>query len=82
MSQGMGGNMNGIGSGNPNNMDALSQAYSGIQQYAGLSALVNQGKGLFHVFLFQAFWLSFAVMCLKFVPSIIVNLFINTVEHH
>ncbi|KAL5010209.1 hypothetical protein ScPMuIL_012514 [Solemya velum] len=42
MSQGMGGNMNGIGSGNPNNMDALSQAYSGIQQYAGLSALMQQ----------------------------------------
>ncbi|XP_059154063.1 CUGBP Elav-like family member 2 isoform X5 [Physella acuta] len=31
---GMGGNMNGFGSNNSNSMDALSQAYSGIQQYA------------------------------------------------
>ena len=31
-----GNNMNGFGSNNSNNMDALSQAYSGIQQYAGL----------------------------------------------
>jgi hypothetical protein len=26
-------------------MDTLSQAYTGIQQYAGLSGLVSQGKG-------------------------------------
>ncbi|XP_055890042.1 CUGBP Elav-like family member 2 isoform X6 [Biomphalaria glabrata] len=31
---GMGGNMNGFGTNNSNSMDALSQAYSGIQQYA------------------------------------------------
>ncbi|XP_041350790.1 CUGBP Elav-like family member 2 isoform X8 [Gigantopelta aegis] len=30
--------MNGIGSSNPSSMDTLSQAYSGIQQYAGFSA--------------------------------------------
>ncbi|CAI9718295.1 CUGBP Elav-like family member 1-A isoform X1 [Octopus vulgaris] len=34
-------NMNGIGSNtNPTGIDALSQAYSGIQQYAGLSGLL------------------------------------------
>lgn len=29
------GNMNGFGSNNSNSLDALTQAYSGIQQYAG-----------------------------------------------
>ncbi len=27
-----------------NNLEALTQAYSGIQQYAGLSGLLGQGK--------------------------------------
>lgn len=49
-SSGMGSGMNGLGS-NPNSgMDALSQAYSGIQQYAGLSGLLSPGKGSFHQF--------------------------------
>lgn len=47
---GFGNNMNGFGSTNAAGMDALSQAYSGIQQYAGLSGLLNQGKSLFHDF--------------------------------
>lgn len=34
-SMGGGTNMNGFGSNNSNNMDALTQAYSGIQQYVG-----------------------------------------------
>ena len=41
---------NNMGSGfnnNMNSLDALSQAYSGIQQYAGLSSLVNQGNASF-----------------------------------
>ncbi|XP_070189162.1 CUGBP Elav-like family member 1 isoform X18 [Littorina saxatilis] len=44
MGSGFGNNMNGFGSTNAANMDALSQAYSGIQQYAGLSGLVNQAS--------------------------------------
>ncbi|CAI9718293.1 CUGBP Elav-like family member 1-A isoform X1 [Octopus vulgaris] len=41
-------NMNGIGSNtNPTGIDALSQAYSGIQQYAGLSGLLPPGKASF-----------------------------------
>lgn len=40
--------MNGFGSTNAAGMDALSQAYSGIQQYAGLSGLISQGNGLFY----------------------------------
>ncbi|KAH9525114.1 CUGBP Elav-like member 2 [Bulinus truncatus] len=39
---GMGGNMNGFGTNNSNSMDALSQAYSGIQQYAGFQALLDR----------------------------------------
>jgi len=51
MSQGMANNMNGLGSTNPTSgIDALSQAYSGIQQYAGLSGLLSPGKGSFHHF--------------------------------
>ena len=30
--------------------DTLSQAYTGIQQYAGLSGLLGQGKDLFSIF--------------------------------
>ena len=52
-SAGFSNNMNGFGSTNAAGMDALSQAYSGIQQYAGLSGLVNQGKGLFYDFSFS-----------------------------
>ena len=52
-SAGFSNNMNGFGSTNAAGMDALSQAYSGIQQYAGLSGLVNQGKGLFYDFYFS-----------------------------
>lgn len=37
--------VNGLGSTNHSGMDTLSQAYTGIQQYAGLSCLVSQGKG-------------------------------------
>lgn len=47
MGSGLSSNMNGFGSTNSAGMDALSQAYSGIQQYAGLSGLINQGKSLF-----------------------------------
>merc|ERR1719239_206295 len=41
-----GGNMNGFGSNNSNSMDALSQAYSGIQQYAASfpNAFNNQSQ--------------------------------------
>ncbi|ESO93211.1 hypothetical protein LOTGIDRAFT_119400 [Lottia gigantea] len=35
---------NGLGNSNTGGMDALSQAYSGIQQYAGLSGLINQAQ--------------------------------------
>ncbi len=42
-------NINGLGNatamaGAQTGVDALSQAYTGIQQYAGLSGLLNQGK--------------------------------------
>ena len=40
-------NSNGMGNGQASIDATLSQAYSGIQQYAGLSGLVNQGK--FHL---------------------------------
>ena len=40
-------NSNGMGNGQANIDATLSQAYTGIQQYAGLSGLVNQGK--FHL---------------------------------
>lgn len=43
-----GNNMNGFGSNNSNNMDALSQAYSGIQQYAASfpNAFNNQSNNM------------------------------------
>ncbi|XP_025099842.1 CUGBP Elav-like family member 2 isoform X15 [Pomacea canaliculata] len=44
MGSGLSSNMNGFGSTNSAGMDALSQAYSGIQQYAGLSGLINQAS--------------------------------------
>merc|ERR1719187_2384319 len=46
MGGGMGNSMNGFGSNNSNNMDALSQAYSGIQQYAASfpNAFNNQNQ--------------------------------------
>jgi hypothetical protein len=53
MGSGFNNNMNGFGSSNSAGMDALSQAYSGIQQYAGLSGLVNQGKGSFYASLYS-----------------------------
>lgn len=65
-SAGFSNNMNGFGSTNAAGMDALSQAYSGIQQYAGLSGLVNQGKGLFYDFSFSplfSFCAHFGVGC-------------------
>ena len=44
----MGSASNGMGGGSQHaqqgGIDTLSQAYSGIQQYAGLSGLLNQGK--------------------------------------
>ncbi|XP_060080209.1 CUGBP Elav-like family member 2 isoform X6 [Ylistrum balloti] len=46
-SSGMANNMNGLGSNPSSGMDALSQAYSGIQQYAGLSGLLSPGKASF-----------------------------------
>lgn len=58
MGSGFGNNMNGFGSTNAANMDALSQAYSGIQQYAGLSGLVNQGKGSFYDFFLSSLLFS------------------------
>lgn len=52
LTQGVNGGMNGLGStSNPQGIDALSQAYTGIQQYAGLSGLITQGKGSFLHFL-------------------------------
>lgn len=47
MANGMG-NSQGMGNaqnpGGANALDTISQAYAGIQQYAGLSGLLNQGK--------------------------------------
>ena len=34
----------GGGAGNAGAMETINQAYAGIQQYAGLSGLLNQGK--------------------------------------
>ena len=56
---------NGMGNGQANIDATLSQAYTGIQQYAGLSGLVNQGK--FHLtylcFSFTMLMLSGACRC-------------------
>lgn len=45
---------NGIGNasmaGSQSGVDALSQAYSGIQQYAGLSGLLGQGNSTSYTF--------------------------------
>ena len=51
---------NGMGNGQANIDATLSQAYSGIQQYAGLSGLVNQGK--FHL---HSLYFSFTVLLLS-----------------
>ena len=52
-SNGIGGpsNQGGGGAGNAGAMETINQAYAGIQQYAGLSGLLNQGK--WHFFLFS-----------------------------
>lgn len=39
--------VNGLGSTNHSGMDTISQAYTGIQQYAGLCGLLSPGKGSF-----------------------------------
>lgn len=62
ISQGLANSMNGLSSGNSSTsgMDALSQAYTGIQQYAGLSGLLSPaGKGSLHLIFqfFQVCWL-------------------------
>ena len=59
----MGGGLNGLGGTNQSGMDALSQAYSGIQQYAGLSSLLNQGKGQFHDIFFSVADVLCCVAC-------------------
>ena len=47
ISPGLSNSVNGLGSSAPSGMDALSQAYTGIQQYQGLSGLLSPGKGSF-----------------------------------
>ncbi|KAK3097291.1 hypothetical protein FSP39_008418 [Pinctada imbricata] len=47
VSPGLSNSVNGLGSSAPSGMDALSQAYTGIQQYAGLSGLLSPGKASF-----------------------------------
>ncbi|XP_064595630.1 CUGBP Elav-like family member 2 isoform X12 [Liolophura sinensis] len=44
MNNGVNGIGTSMGASNPSSLDALSQAYSGIQQYAGLSGLINQAS--------------------------------------
>ena len=68
------GNVNGLGNTAPTtptnagqtSVDAtLSQAYSGIQQYAGLSSLLGQGNEQFYHALFglQIIWRSPTSLC-------------------
>ena len=55
---------NGIGNASmAGSNDALSQAYSGIQQYAGLSGLLGQGNSTFHIFQICIDW-CFGVLVL------------------
>ena len=68
----MGNNLNGMNNsatggstGQAGGMDALSQAYTGIQQYAGLSGLLSQGN--YH---FSTIFVSFCRCCILVrVPS-------------
>ena len=56
---------NGIGNASmAGSNDALSQAYSGIQQYAGLSGLLGQGNSKFQIFQICIDWCSFGVLTL------------------
>ena len=44
-------------SGPPSAMDTINQAYTGIQQYAGLSGLLSQGKSPFFILNLWVFFL-------------------------
>ena len=59
----VGGSLNGLGGTSQSGMDALSQAYTGIQQYAGLSGLLSQGKGQFYDVFFSVPDVMWCVSC-------------------
>ena len=53
-------------SGPPSAMDTINQAYTGIQQYAGLSGLLSQGKSTFHIKSMVFFFLCSVVFLRSF----------------
>lgn len=60
MSPGLSNSMNGLSNGNPSGMDTLTQAYTGIQQYAGLSGLLSPAAGKWLIFISPVFVLRCA----------------------